>query len=280
MPRENKPGWHHFQSCRNASTIVEERPFKGRAKGEIMNTGFSPRRREPGRARVQSCRLKTNREGHEFTRAVRHLPPTLSFRTRSLGEESAVLRGRSAAQSFFSRPFRKESLPCFCRSPERSRRGSRRCGDFDFPCRESKSQWTYARGIPPFTTNAKDGAPGKKPMRCTTRNPITCTITRERPTRKANNRSSSQRRPGKLAPIKAAERRHILAPDVSPGSAQQKGTESPRDDRNHTKTSRVPPSFLSRSLRKGSRPCFAEALSGSRRGPRPRKAEGRTSVVP
>jgi len=41
-------------------------------------------------------------------------------------------------------------------SSERSRRG----GELDFPCRESNSQWTYARGIPPLATNAKDGAPG------------------------------------------------------------------------------------------------------------------------
>ena len=39
--------------------------------------------------------------------------------------------------------------------PERSRRD----GDFDFPSRESNSQRTYARGIPPFATNAKDGHP-------------------------------------------------------------------------------------------------------------------------
>src|SRR5580658_800581 len=33
-------------------------------------------------------------------------------------------------------------------------------GDFDFPCRESKPQWTYARRIPPFAANAKNGPPG------------------------------------------------------------------------------------------------------------------------
>ena len=100
---------------------------------------------------------------------------------------------------------------------------------------------------------------------CTTRNPITCAITRERPTRKANNRSSSQRRPGKLAPIKAAERRHILAPDVSPGSAQQKGTESPRDDRNHTKTCRVP-ILLFASFAKREPALFCRSPERSRRG--------------
>jgi hypothetical protein len=37
---------------------------------------------------------------------------------------------------------------------------AKRDWDFNFPCRESKPQWTYARGIPPFATNAKNGPPG------------------------------------------------------------------------------------------------------------------------
>src|SRR5580658_3389538 len=45
--------------------------------------------------------------------------------------------------------------------PSAARPSRKEGGDFDFPCRESKSQWTYARGIPPFATNAKDGAPAK-----------------------------------------------------------------------------------------------------------------------
>src|SRR5580658_7515347 len=50
--------------------------------------------------------------------------------------------------------------------PSAARPSRKEGGDFDFPCRESKSQWTYARGIPPFATNAKDGAPGpSSPLR-------------------------------------------------------------------------------------------------------------------
>jgi hypothetical protein len=43
-----------------------------------------------------------------------------------------------------------------------------------------------------------------------------------------------------LAPIKAAERRHMLAQYVSPGSVRQKRAESRRDDRNRTKKTANP----------------------------------------
>jgi hypothetical protein len=58
-------------------------------------------------------------------------------------KRSGFTRKFYRAPSFFSGPLRKEG------------------GGFDFLCQESKSQWTYARGIPPFATNAKDGAPGR-----------------------------------------------------------------------------------------------------------------------